>query len=398
VDPGSPADDAGLEPGMRVLTAAGHTLHDTLDWLWYASEDEVPITVLTAAGEPPEEAVLERNPGESWGLGFAEELFDGVHTCCNACVFCFMTMLPQGMRPALYLRDDDFRLSFSSGNFVTLTNITDEELERIIEQHLSPLNVSLHAVTPDVRARLMGKNAPRGLEVLERLLAAGIEVHAQVVLMRGYNSGEELDRTLQWVSEHPGITSLGIVPYGYTRYAHIQDAGFNAEQAQQVINQLTPWQQRSRQQTTRTRYHLADGFYTLANPYTPMLEKGHRGLPPMSRHPRVGGGKHTSMLRQALPPAEHYDGYPQYDDGIGMLRAFIDEWDAALAEGERGGEGAAEVSEQDGGGSVCGSEDCLSPVGASSAAAGTGAAIGLRSSSATPFHSALVPCEYKHYL
>jgi putative radical SAM enzyme (TIGR03279 family) len=204
-----------------------------------------------------------------------------------------MTMLPTGMRPALYLRDDDYRLSFLQGNFVTLTNLSAADVRRIIRYHLSPLHVSLHAITPAVRKQLMGGNHARGIEVLERLLNAGIEVHAQVVLTPGINSGDELNATLAWVEERPNILSVGIVPYGFTRYARLQTS-FTSSEARDLIEQMAPFQERSRERNGMTRFQLADEWYLLAN-VTP-------------------------------PPAEHYDGYPQFEDGIGMLRAFEDEW------------------------------------------------------------------------
>jgi NifB/MoaA-like Fe-S oxidoreductase len=198
------------------------------------------------------------------------------------------------MRPSLYERDDDYRLSFLQGNFVTLTNLNDNEIRRIIDKRLSPLHVSLHAITPEVRKRLMGRNHTRGIEALERLLCAGIEAHAQLVLVPGINEEEELDATLAWIEQRPNILSVGIVPYGYTDYARIRES-FDAEKARRVIARVAPWQKRSREQSGATRFQLADEWYLLAD------------VP--------------------LPPAEHYDGYPQFEDGIGMLRAFEDEWD-----------------------------------------------------------------------
>ena len=144
-------------------------------------------------------ATLERQLGEPWGLSFTDVLFDGVRTCKNACVFCFMAMLPKGLRDSLYLRDDDYRLSFLQGNFVTLTNVDDKDLQRILDLRLEPMNVSLHAVSPEARTKMMGKNQARGLEVLEALCEAGIEVHAQIVLCPGLNDGDELIRTLDFV-------------------------------------------------------------------------------------------------------------------------------------------------------------------------------------------------------
>jgi len=299
VDPDSPAARAGLVPGDTVLSADGHTLADVLDWQWHADGPEVALRVL---GEDATEhdVRLEREPGETWGLGFAEALFDGVRTCRNRCAFCFMTQLPRGLRPALYLRDDDFRLSFLQGNFVSLTNLTDEDVDRIAEQHLSPLYVSLHAVSPDVRHELVCAREDRTLERIDELLEAGIDLHIQIVLVPGLNDGEELQRSLRWLAEGEGVESVGIVPLGYT--GHQERFGRSYEtpaDAAEVIASVEIWQHAMREAYGTTWVHLADEFYLTA------------GLP--------------------LPPAEHYDGFPQYENGIGIARSFLDEA-AELAE------------------------------------------------------------------
>lgn len=302
VEPGSPADREGLEPGMLVTHVNGQELRDMIDWDWEADGPEVYLEGIAYEGTPDEfeyECTLERDLGEDWGLSFDGAVFDGMRLCRNNCTFCFMKMLPKGMRRTLYMRDDDYRLSFLQGNFVTLTNLTDADIERIGDHMLSPLNVSLHAVSPDVRARIMGKNAARGMEALERLLDAGIEVHAQVVLVPDENDGDELVRTLSFVDERPLISSLGIVPLGFTRFQDTFSASFNdPARAAAVIDAVRPFQERSRAATGRTRYQLADEFYLMA----------HR------EPPGVG----------------EYDGYPQFDDGIGMVRSYLDDARAVL--------------------------------------------------------------------
>ncbi|OUP08214.1 DUF512 domain-containing protein [Collinsella sp. An2] len=306
VRPDSPAYDAGIEPGMRVLTVAGRPLTDMTVWLWEADDETVELEVFDPSDETVCPCELERMPGEDWGLEFDGAVFDGMRTCVNACVFCFMTMLPKHMRGTLYIRDDDYRLSFLQGNFVTLTNMDDSDVADVIDHCLSPMNVSLHAVTPEVRRRLMGKNAGRGMEVLEQIMAAGIEVHAQIVLCPGINDGEELERTLTYCEEHPAITSLGIVPLGYTRFQHRFTSSYSDDPAaaRAVIAQVEPYQERMRAACGRTVFQLADEFYLDA------------GIEP--------------------PAAEHYDGYPQYYDGIGMVRTYLDETRAVQeAEQER---------------------------------------------------------------
>lgn len=177
VEPESPADDAGFTPGCYLTTVDGEPLRDIIDWRWLAADDVICVGYIDLDGEAGE-VELEREPGERWGFEFDGVLFDSVKLCRNACVFCFMRQLPDGVRPSLVLRDDDFRLSFLSGTFVTLTNLKPEDEARIIEQHISPLRVSLHASEPELRRRMIGKHAAHGLAALDRLLAAGIEARA----------------------------------------------------------------------------------------------------------------------------------------------------------------------------------------------------------------------------
>lgn len=328
---GGPAQRAGLRPGMTLTTAEGEGLRDLIDWYWLADGEEVEVEGTAArdlldddAGEFSDQegdvvefsCLIEREPGEPWGLEFSDAVFDQVRTCVNACTFCFMTMLPDGMRPALYLRDDDYRLSFLQGNFVTLTNMSDDDVERVVECGLSPLHVSVHAISPGVRRRLLGANAPRGIEVLEQLLDAGIEVHAQLVVCPGENDGEELDRTLLWLEERSGVLSVGIVPLGFTRYQDRFSESFNdPDKALAVIRQVEPFQARARRAHGRTRFHLADEWYLDAH--------------------------------VAPPAADCYDGFPQYEDGIGMLRSFIDGWDGAADDIARIAAGLAALPEAD---------------------------------------------------
>lgn len=302
VRPDSPAWDAGLEPGMIVTEVAGEPLTDMIGWLWGADAEEVDLTVFDPRDATYAACTLERLPGEDWGVEFDGAVFDGMRTCVNGCVFCFMTMLPEHMRTSLYIRDDDYRLSFLQGNFVTLTNLSDEDINRIITCQLSPMNVSLHAVSADVRRRLMGKHAARGLEALERLVAAGIEIHAQIVLCPGLNDCEELERTLRYVEERPEITSLGIVPLGYTKFQKRFSSSYSddAAAARRVIEQVRPYQERARARFGRTVFQLSDEFY---------LDAGI-----------------------TVPPAAWYDGYPQYYDGIGMIRSYLDDSASALHE------------------------------------------------------------------
>jgi len=211
-----------------------------------------------------------------------------------------MTMLPRESRKTLTIRDDDYRLSFLQGNFVTLTNMSDEDVENVISKNLSPMNVSIHAVTPEVRRRLIGRNAARGMEVLELLMAAGIEIHAQIVLCPGLNDGEELARTLEYCEAHPQVTSLGIVPLGFTKHQSRFTSSYSHDPAlaRAVVEQVRPYQDRAFERFGRHTFQLSDEFFIAA--------------------------------RLDPPPADFYDGYPQFYDGIGMIRSYLDDTDAVL--------------------------------------------------------------------
>lgn len=302
VEEGSPAWEAGIEPGMRVERVNGVVPRDLIDWRWEADGACCELEVFDPRDGTTTPCELWREPGQDWGVDFTDVLFDGIRTCVNACQFCFMAMLPPEARATLTLRDDDYRLSFLQGNFVTLTNVSDDEAERIVTCGLSPMNVSIHAITPEVRRDLIGRRADRGIEVLEQLLAGGIEVHAQIVLCPGINDGDELAATLDWVEARPGITSLAIVPLGYTKHSRRFKSSYSddVEASRAVVRLLEPYQERARRTLGITRFQLSDEFYVDA------------GLP--------------------VPPAATYDGYPQFYDGIGMLRSFLDET-ALVAQG-----------------------------------------------------------------
>lgn len=186
------------------------------------------------------------------------------------------------------------------GNFVTLTNLSDEDVQNVIARNMSPMNVSVHAVSPDVRHRMMGRNAQRGMDVLEAIMAAGIEIHAQIVLCPGMNDGEELQKTLRFCEEHEQITSLGIVPLGFTKHQNRFSWSYSdkPELARETIDMIRPFQERAFERFGRHTFQMSDEFYLDA------------GIEP--------------------PEADFYDGYPQYYDGIGMIRSYLDETDDVL--------------------------------------------------------------------
>lgn len=302
VEPGSPAALGGLAPGDRIATADGHDLADVIDWRWYSDGDSVELAVSDDSG-CAKHVSLRREPGTSWGVEFSSAIFDAVRTCRNDCAFCFMRQLPKGLRPSLYLRDDDFRLSFLQGNFITLTNLSDADTARIIEQRLSPLYVSLHSVNPEVRATLVcTRDEDRGLERFDELLEGGIDLHVQIVLVPGVNDGPELDRTLSWLAEREGIASVGIVPLGYTRFQERFATSYtDPSSAGAVIDQVAEWQEALLERDGMRLVFLADEFY-------------------------------LNALR-SVPPVAQYEGAPQYENGIGMVAAFAEEAADVLREG-----------------------------------------------------------------
>ena len=300
--PESPADDAGFEPGCYLVSVDGAPIRDIIDWRWLSAEDEITLRYVDLDGSTGE-VDLEREAGENWGFSFDGVVFDGIKQCRNACTFCFMRQLPEDLRPSLTLRDDDFRLSFLSGTFVTFTNLQEQDEARIIEQRISPLRVSLHAYDSNARRALMGKHAQHGLDVIERLLDAGIEMHAQIVLVPGANDGDVLQGTMAWAYEHPGIINIGIVPLGYTRHQSNFVRSFNKpETAQAVLQVIEPYQRRAGEERGTPWVYAADEFYRNAYGFE-LLEK--------------------------LPPANHYGDFSLFEDGIGIIRTQVDEWAAA---------------------------------------------------------------------
>ena len=300
--PGGLAERVGLRPGDRLMAVDGHPLRDVIDFQFHAVEDSFRL-IIKRDGEIIEIAVAKR-PLEELGVEFAEAVFDGVRTCNNNCLFCFLKGLPPGLRPSLYLKDDDYRLSFCHGNFVTLSNLTAKDWQRLAEQRLSPLNVSVHTTDPDLRRRLLDNpRAPSILDQLQRLAALQIRVNVQVVLCPGLNDGDHLTRTVHELAElYPAVQSIGIVPVGVTQYAE-ETLATAAKQhlsactpayARQLIRAVRPWQRAFRHRWGVDLVYPADEYYLVAG--------------------------------ERLPAAAHYDGYPQYENGIGMSRSLIDDW------------------------------------------------------------------------
>ncbi len=306
IRPGSLADEIGLLPGDRITAIGGRQLRDAVDFQFLAADELIEIEV--ARGEEHERIEIEKYPDEDLGIEFQDAAFDGVRTCNNSCFFCFLKGNPKGMRKTLYVKDDDYRLSFFHGNFVTLTNLTEDDWQRLEEQRLTPINVSVHATEPELRRYLLGnKTAPDICAQLRRLGELGIEANTQVVLCPGVNDGTALDRTISDLAAlYPVVRTISVVPVGATTFAEErierqqhgnEIEGCTPAHAIAVLAQVTPYQKRFKKEHGRTLVYLADEYYLIA------------GLEP--------------------PAAAHYDGFPQYENGIGMTRSLLEDWKKA---------------------------------------------------------------------
>lgn len=298
VSDNSPAERAGLESGCVIVSLNGVAPRDILDWYWASDEQSVDVEYRDLQGDL-HETELQREWGQEWGIEFESLVFDKVRRCANDCAFCFMTQLPRGMRSSLYLKDDDYRLSFLQGNFITLTNLGEEDIERIKAMNISPLNVSFHASNDEVRRILIGRNAPTGKANFIKLAEAGIKMNVQIVLVPECNDKEILDETIEWLSAyHDAIPSIGIVPVAFTNQtkeiAGKPPVSFTKQlDAARVIEQVQRHQFKHKAEHKTTWIHLADEFYIYA--------------------------------KAPFPQEEWYDGFPQYENGIGIVWGFVDE-------------------------------------------------------------------------
>lgn len=307
--PGSIAEELGITPGDRLVSMNGEPVMDVFDYRFHAAN-----TALTLCVRKPDGGEwvfdVEKDEEEDPGLLFESPLIEAERGCTNNCVFCFIDQLPKGMRETLYFKDDDARLSFLYGNYITMTNMKEAELNRIIRYRMSPINVSVHTTNPELRVKMLGNRfAGNILERVKKLVDAGITVNAQIVLCRGWNDGRELERTLDALSAlAPGLHSVSVVPIGLTRYREglPEMKAFDRDSARQVLAVVARWQEALLERVGTRTVYAADEFYLLAD--------------------------------AALPPAEAYEDFPQIENGVGMLASFREEFLDALddrrAEGE----------------------------------------------------------------
>lgn len=298
---GSIAQDLGIGLGDELISINQKKVLDIIDYMYLMADDYVEVEIKSASGDLFLYEI-EKDPSEDLGIEFSNSLIDRARTCSNKCIFCFIDQMPQGMRPSLYFKDDDSRLSFLQGNFVTLTNMSEEEIQRIIDYRISPINVSVHTTNPQLRIRMLkNKKAGQALEILKRFDEAGLEINCQIVLVPGINDKEELDRTLKDLFElENSIRSVAIVPVGLTRYREglekIQP--FDEVSSLDAIRQVEALQKVFMEKRNTRFAFMSDEFYLLA------------GLD--------------------LPDEPAYEGYPQIENGVGMVRSFYEEVVRAL--------------------------------------------------------------------
>lgn len=296
VESGSRADRAGIASGDVLVSINGNEINDVLDYRFYLTERNVVIG-LTRDGEKYT-VTLKKGEYDDIGLDFETPLMDKKHTCKNGCIFCFIDQNPEGLRDSLYFKDDDSRLSFIHGNYITLTNMTDRDIARIIKMRFSPINISVHTTNPELRVRMMkNKRSGEVLRYLSDLKEAGISMCAQIVLCRGINDGAELERTLSDLAEYcPELTSVAVVPAGLTKYRDklYPLTDFTAEEAGAVIDTVDRFGESFVERFGTRLVFCADEFY---------LKSG-----------------------RAIPDAQYYEDYPQLENGVGMIRSFSDEF------------------------------------------------------------------------
>lgn len=300
VEPGSLAEEIGIQPGDEILTLNGERMEDVIDYRFLVTDEEVEVVVAPGARvDDAYRVVVEKELDETLGVTFRADVFDGIRICSNNCDFCFVYQNRRGMRKSVYVKDDDYRLSFLHGDFITLTNLTEQCWERIFKYHLSPLYVSIHATDPEARvAMLRNPNGARLMEDLERLFSHGIEIHGQVVYTPGINDGAILDRTVEDMAAlyQRGCRSLAIVPVGLTTQRSNLPVlrTLSAEDAAEVLEKAQRWQRRFRKELGTRFVYPSDEMYLLA------------GKP--------------------LPSVKAYEEFPQFENGVGMIPRLNAEW------------------------------------------------------------------------
>lgn len=297
---GSLAEEAGLMSGDYIVSINGHPITDVLDYRFYLTVRKVKIKI--HRGPDIFDVVIEKPEYDDIGLGFKTFLMDEKKSCRNKCIFCFIDQLPEGMRDTLYFKDDDSRLSFLTGSYVTLTNMSDDDIDRIIRMKMTPINISVHSTDPELRKMMLcNKNAGKVMEIMKRFADGGIEMNCQIVLCKGVNDGDHLDRTMEdLASLYPAVQSVSVVPAGLTKFRDnlYPLRPFSPEECEQIIGQVGKFAETCLKKHDSRIFFCADELYIKA------------GI--------------------KLPPEEDYEGYPQLENGVGLMRSMREEFEDAL--------------------------------------------------------------------
>ena len=302
VEPGSIAEELELEAGDILLEINGNNIEDVFDYHYFMNEEYVELLVRKADGEEWE-LEIEKEFEEDLGLSFENGMMDDYRHCTNKCIFCFIDQMPPGMRETLYFKDDDTRLSFLQGNYVTLTNLKEKDVEKIIKYKLSPINISFQTTNPQLRCKMLhNRFAGESLKIVDKLIDAGITINGQIVLCKNWNDGEELERSLRDLYQYlPNLQSVSVVPVGLSKFREGLEPlePFKKEDAKQVIALIEKWQKKAYGEYGLHFIHASDEWYLLAE--------------------------------EELPEESSYDGYLQLENGVGMLRLLESEFHDALA-------------------------------------------------------------------
>ena len=305
VEPGSIAEEMGIEAGDKLLSINNNSIEDVFDYHFYVNDEEIVLLIEKANGEEWE-LEIEKDYDEDLGIVFEQGLMDEYRSCRNKCMFCFIDQMPKGMRETLYFKDDDSRLSFLQGNYITLTNMSDHDIERIVKYHLEPINISFHTTNPELRCKMLhNRFAGEALKKVDTLYQGGIQMNGQIVLCKGINDGEELERSIRDMSKYlPHLQSVSVVPVGLTKYRDglYPLESFTKEDAEKVIDTIEKWQKIFYKEYGLHFIHAGDEWYILAE--------------------------------REMPEEERYDGYLQLENGVGMLRLLINEFKDAYVEME----------------------------------------------------------------
>jgi putative radical SAM enzyme (TIGR03279 family) len=300
IEPGSAAERCHLRVGDILHSVDGHPIRDCMDYRFYTTGRLLKLEVERQGRKF--RMLVKKEEYQELGLDFATYLMDKPRSCHNRCIFCFIDQLPKGMRDTLYFKDDDTRLSFLTGNYVTLTNVGQEDLQRIARQHISPINISVQATDPQLRVSMLRNNrADRLMDQMAYLARHRIQMNCQIVLCKGVNDGVQLERSLTDLEKlYPAVHSVSVVPVGLSRYREglYPLEPFEPEDARQVVEQVERLAEACRRRHGSRLFYLADEFYLKA------------GLP--------------------IPPAEEYDGFPQIENGVGLLASLREEFTQAL--------------------------------------------------------------------